>query len=227
MPHLDRAPAPAHPDTNAPKKPSGEIYGSLINLSGRRRFTSQRVVLYALLASQEREGALAIATEALTTFRDAHAALIEGDERTPGVFCEELREVYFGAQEGDKSIRAFVALALRTLHAIESRGRAAPALVDQLVESATPLLGVLNGITQVYEELANRRAVEARKQLADVMSDIESIAKQARIVSFNAQIVAARAGASGREFAVVAGELSHITGRIDELVREAMRTSVA
>jgi hypothetical protein len=227
MLHLDRASAPAHPDTNVLKKPSGEVYGRLINLSGRRRFTSQRVVLYSLLASQEREGALAIATEALTTFRDAHVALIEGDERTPGVFCEELREVYFGAQEGDKSIRAFIALALRTLQAIESRGRAAPALVDQLVESATPLLGVLNGITQIYEDLAKRQAVEARKQLANVMSDIESIAKQARIVSFNAQIVAARAGVSGREFAVVAGELSHITGRIDELVREAMRTSVA
>ena len=227
MLHLDRAPASAHPDTRAAKSPSGEVYGRLINLSGRRRFTSQRVVLYALLALQEREGALAIATQALTTFRDAHAALIEGDERTPGVFCEALREVYFGTQEGDKSIRAFIALALRTLQAIESRGRAAPALVDQLVESATPLLGVLNGITQVYEDLANRQAVEAREQLADVMSDIESIAKQARIVSFNAQIVAARAGASGREFAVVAGELSHITGRIDELVREAMRTSVA
>ena len=28
----------------------GEVFGTLINLSGRRRFTSQRVVLYALLA---------------------------------------------------------------------------------------------------------------------------------------------------------------------------------
>ena len=59
------------------------------------------------------------------------------------------------------------------------------------------------------------------------MTDIESIAKRARIVSVNAQIVAARAGGAGREFSVVAGELSQITGKIDELVRQALRNSAA
>jgi len=41
-------------------------------------------------------------------------------------------------------------------------------------------------------------------------------------VSVNAQIVAARAGEVGREFAVVAGELTNITAKIDELVRVAV-----
>ena len=58
------------------------------------------------------------------------------------------------------------------------------------------------------------------------MSQIKAISMQARIVSFNAQVVASRAGTSGREFSVVAAELSQINGRIDELVREAMRSSV-
>jgi methyl-accepting chemotaxis protein len=43
------------------------------------------------------------------------------------------------------------------------------------------------------------RAARVKKQLSGVMSDIESIAKQAHIVAFNAQVVAARSGASGRE----------------------------
>jgi methyl-accepting chemotaxis protein len=59
------------------------------------------------------------------------------------------------------------------------------------------------------------------------MSEIESIAKQARIVLFNAQVVAARASTSGREFSVVTTELSHITAKIDELAREALRASAA
>ena len=65
-----------------------------------------------------------------------------------------------------------------------------------------------------------------RKQLAGIMSDIESIAKQARMVAFNAQIVAARAGNAGKEFSVVAGVLSDITSEIDTLVKEAMNDSV-
>ena len=227
MLHLERAPTLESKINSTSPKLSGEVYGTLINLSGRRRFTSQRVVLYALLASHGREAALQMARDALTTFEEAHAVLVDGTEQLPGVFCKELRDAYFGAPTGDRTIRDFSALAHRTLEAIQSRARRAPALLDQLVDAATPLLAVLNQITQVYEDLAKRQASGVRKQLVGVMSDIESIAKQARIVSFNAQIVAARAGPSGREFAVVAGELSQITGKIDELVREALRTSVA
>lgn len=228
MLHLERAPmrTSTSPKT-ATTRLSGQVYGTLINLSGRRRFTSQRVVLYALLASQGREGALTMASEALATFRGAHAGLVEGQGQLPGVFCEELRQAYFGEDGADEAIRDFIGLAERSLDAIGRGARGAQGFVEQLVECATPLLAVLNRITQVYEELAKRQATQVKSQLTGIMSEIESIAKQARIVSFNAQIVAARARESGREFAVVAGELTQITTRIDELVREALHTSVA
>jgi hypothetical protein len=209
------------------RKLSGEKFSVLINLSGRRRFTSQRVVLYSVLASQGHEHAVRTALDALALFRDAHDALVEGNSELPGVFCNELKDAYFGKLQGDKLIRAFIHLAEEALAAINTGKREAPKLLGQLIESATPLLNVLNKITQVYEELSKRHASQMNKHLRGVMSDIESIAKQARMVSFNAQIVAARAGQAGREFAVVAGVLSNITAEIDELVREAMGTSAA
>jgi hypothetical protein len=209
----------------AASRMTGEVYSTLINLSGRRRFTSQRLVLYAVLAAQGRDGALQISKDALATFRDAHKALVEGNAELPGVFCDELHEAYFGTEGSDETIRAFIVLAERTHEAIASGARAAQALLDQLVDSGTPLLAALNSLTQLYETLARRHSAQARKQLVGVMSDIESIAKQARIVAFNAQIVASRAGPPGREFSVVAAELSRITSHIDELVREALRNS--
>lgn len=228
--------ASTHP-TKAPAgmpRVTGEVFGKLINLSGRRRFTSQRVVLFAVLAAQGRVEALQASKDALATFVEAHTALVQGNADLPGVFCDELQQAYFGAGTGtggtgggDAVIGQFVDLARRAHEAIEARMRLAPALVDQLVDSATPLLGALNGITQVYEDLARRHATRSRKQFLDMMGDIQSIAKEARIVSFNAQVVAARPQVSGREFSVVANELSHITSRIDELVREAVGTSVA
>jgi len=225
MSHHQRAVPDARKAGAAPNQAAGEAYGRLINLSGRRRFTSQRVVLFAVLALQGREGALQVSRSALATFVEAHNALVDGGADLPGVFCDELHDAYYGDEGGDDAIRSFIAHAERTHHAIEARIRLAPSLVDELVDAATPLLAALNRITQVYEDLARRHAARARQQLADLMGDVQSIAKQARIVSFNAQIIASRAQASGREFSVVAEELSQITGRIDELVREAVRTS--
>ncbi|MDR7270159.1 hypothetical protein J2X20_002817 [Pelomonas saccharophila] len=210
----------------APRQAAGEAFGRLINLSGRRRFTSQRVVLYAVLASQGRDGAMATARDALATFRDAHRALLEG-ELSPSAVGGELQQAYFGDDRADERICAFIELAQKTLDAVGASSRSAPELLEALVESATPLLGPLNQLTQIYEDLARQQAAAAKKQLTAVMGDIETIAKHARIVSFNAQVVAARAGQSGREFAVVSGEFTQITGKLDGLVREAVRSAVA
>lgn len=220
---LGDAPRRAHA---APRQTAGELIGKTINLSGRRRFTSQRVVLYAVLALQGREGALAIARDALATFGEAHRALLEG-ELSPQSLGGGLDLAYFGPDGADARIAAFIDSARRALDAIEAQTRSAPALLEGLVEAATPLLATLNRLTQLYEDLARHQAATAKKQLSAVMGDIEQIARHARIVSFNAQVVAARAGASGREFAVVSGELTQITGKLDGLVREAVRSAVA
>jgi len=206
---------------------SGEVFGALINLSGRRRFTSQRLVLYAVLASQGHDGAVKTARDALALFRGAHTALVKGSDTVPGIFCEEVREAYFGKLDGDAQIVYFMNLAERTLNAIEDRLRDAPALLEELVRITTPLLSVLNQITTVYEEQSKRHAVLMKKQLHGIMTDIETIAKQAKMVSFNARIVAARAGQAGKEFSVVAGVLSNITTEIDDLVRAALAGATA
>ena len=206
---------------------SGDVFGALINLSGRRRFTSQRVVLYAVLASLGHEGAAGTARDTLDAFRDAHLTLVEGKRGLPGVFCGQLHDAYFGTLQGDKTIRDFILLAETTLDAVTSDARGAPLLLDELVRSATPLLSVLNGLTLVYEEQSKRHAQLQRKQVQEMMGDIKTIAKQARMVAFNAQIVAARAGDAGKEFAVVASVMTNITGEIDELVQGALAGSLA
>lgn len=227
MPHPPRALVDAPKRAvAAPNRTAGELFGKSINLSGRRRFTSQRVVLYALLASQGREGALATAHDALATFRDAHAALLDG-ELSPQALGGGLKDAYFGPDRAEQRIAAFIELARRTLEAIAAQTRGATVLLEELVEAATPLLATLNRLTQLYEDLARQQAASAKRQLTAVMGDIELIAKHARIVTFNAQVVAARAGHSGREFAVVSGELTQITGKLDGLVREAVRSAVA
>ncbi|MES2321591.1 MAG: methyl-accepting chemotaxis protein [Pseudomonadota bacterium] len=208
-------------------KLSGDVFGALINLSGRRRFTSQRVVLYAVLASMGHEGAINTARETLALFSDAHITLVEGKGVLPGIFCGQLRDAYFGTLQGDKVIREFMALAEATLSAIVGNERGAPSLLDELVRSATPLLSVLNGLTLVYEEQSKRHAQAQKRAMNEMMGDIKTIARQARMVAFNAQIVAARAGQAGKEFAVVASTMTSITAEIDDLVHVALSGSLA
>jgi hypothetical protein len=125
--------------------------------------------------------------------------------------------------QGDARIREFIALTERTLAAIEDRLRGAEALQQQLVASSGPMLDLLNRLTQIYEAEAARHAVVQHQRQQALMADVQTIAKQARIVAFNAQVSAARAGAVGREFAVVADTLTRITGEIESLVSAAMR----
>jgi hypothetical protein len=218
---------PAHPTVQSNVKLSGDVFGALINLSGRRRFTSQRVVLYSVLASLGHEGADQTARDTLAAFREAHTTLVEGKQGLPGIFCQQLRDAYFGTLQGDKVVRDFIALAENTLDAIATVSRRAPGLLDDLVRSATPLLSVLNALTLVYEEQSKRHALQQRRQMQELMGDIKTIARQARMVAFNAQVVAARAGPVGKEFAVVASTMTNVTGEIDELVQTALAGSLA
>jgi hypothetical protein len=206
----------------ASKPLSGEVFSALINLSGRRRFTSQRIVLYAVLASQGVDGSASTAQEALTLFRSAHKSLLSDADGLPGVFCPELREAYFGKLEGDREIVAFADLGERTLKAVAHGSAQAAELLAELVRITTPTLAILNAITGIYEEQAKQNARLMRKQLRGVITDIETINRQARMVAFNARIVAARAGNAGKEFSVVAGVLSTISGEIDEMVAAAL-----
>ena len=209
------------------EKMSGETFATLINLSGRRRFTSQRVVLYAVLAADGDTSALVIAQDALKLFVDAHKALIDGNDKVPGVFSPELQMAYYGPEEGDKKIRAFIELAERTFTAIESGWRQKAVFLKDLIASTTPLLAVLNSITAVYEKEARSHANSVKNQLQDVMSEIKDISKQAHMVAFNAQIIASRAGNAGKEFSVVANVMTSITSEIDKLVQAALTRAAA
>lgn len=205
---------------------TGEVFATLINLSGRRRFTSQRVVLYAVLAAGNHPQAASVAEDALNLFRDAHQTLIRGSKESPGVFSAALQDAYFGPAQGNEKIQGFIALAERVLFAIASGWqRQVPVLLEELIECSSVLLAVLNSLTAIYEQEARSHAHQMEQQLHGAMDEIKTISKQAQVVAMNARIVAARAGSAGREFAVVATELIAITSDIETILQTAMAKS--
>ncbi|WP_027798692.1 type IV pili methyl-accepting chemotaxis transducer N-terminal domain-containing protein [Paraburkholderia dilworthii] len=203
---------------------SNEALSSLINIAGRQRMLSQRIVFKAMLALRESDGALAIAQDTLRTFADSHAALVQGRDGLPGLFSPALRDAFHGNGNGHgnghvaKKIADFIALASAALDAIARKSPNAESAVQALIASADPLLSDLHGVTAVYEQESRRIARAQKKEQQQLIERIKSIAKEAHIVSFNGQIVASRADVTGREFAVVAGVMTSITKELEAVV---------
>ena len=206
---------------------SGPVIGELINLSGRQRMLSQRIVLHALLAALGDAAALAVLKSCLASFAQAHAELVHGNERLPGVFSEALREVYFGKGRADERIRQFVAQAERAALSIAAGGDDRQSQVDGLVAQATPLLELLQEITLAYQHEMRGVEAAATKRQVDIAERLGNISMQANIVALNARISAARAGKFGREFAVITTVLADIIKEMDELIQSVVDTSGA
>lgn len=203
---------------------SGQVIGELINLSGRQRMLSQRIVLHVLLAAHGDCAALAVVKECLSTFVHAHSGLVTGNERMPGVFSDALHELYFGSRKADEQIQQFIEHVKRAVSWVESGMGGHREQVDALVAHATPLLELLQEITLAYQH--EMRGIEATtlKRQADIVEQLGSISMHANIVALNARIAAARAGQYGREFAVITTVLADIIKEMDQLIHSVVNT---
>lgn len=206
---------------------SSEALSSLINLAGRQRMLSQRIVLKAMLAFQQFDGALAVARDTLNAFTDSHAVLTQGRDGLPGLFSPALREAFHGRENVARQIADFIALAANALDTIGRASPRAEAALKALVDSVDPLLTHLHGVTAVYEQESRRLARLQKKEQQHLIERIKVIAKEAHIVSFNGQIVASRAQVTGREFAVVAGVMTSITKELEAVVSAFVKKTSA
>lgn len=238
--------ASAPPAATTP--PDGERLSALINMAGRQRMLSQRLVLHAVLAAQQQAGApssqatpsdratspdagrssaLLAPPAALPVFRDtldrmarSHERLAHGGGDWPGAFSDGLRQVYFAPRNADARIRDFLGLAQQVLSGLEGRRANVDTLVQELVAEATPILELLNELTLAHEAEAAQRARLERSQHQGLMARLHAVAREAKVVAFNAQVAAYRAGSQGPEFGVVASRMGAVTEEMEKLLQQ-------
>lgn len=223
MTHAASLQAPPAPAAGAQYK-TGHLdagaWTQLVNQAGRQRMLSQRIILHALLAVQGDAAARAVAGDALASFRRSHEALSRGQAETPMPDDARLHDAFHGPQGADPAIRAFIRQAEATLQSAAGTAHG-HALAARLAAEATPILLTLQKLTQLYELLAMDAAKAQKERTIALIERIHLVAREARIVSFNARISASRAGEAGREFAAVAEILARVTDEIEQLARQA------
>ncbi len=194
---------------------------SLVNLAARQRMLSQRMILQTLLASRGDAQKFEAAQRSLQIFTESQQHLQATTTHLDKSAAEKVEAIYHGPRGVGPVIASFMQLMERTLEQIE---RKAPGVADALIELVgltDRILEALNTVTTTFDDVTKAKSEAMMKELVGIVGDIQSVAKEAKVVSFNAQIMAARAGQHGREFAVVANVLSDITGEIDGLTRKA------
>jgi methyl-accepting chemotaxis protein len=193
-----------------------------LNLAARQRMLSQRMVMQTLLAANGDTRQLEAARNTFHLFCESHARLLGTFSHYDDPSALRLRTAYEGAQGVNATIQRFIDLMRTALEHIASQSRRATVVLESIVDSTDTVLEALNAATNVFDAVTKAKADLLFKELTGIVSDIHTIAREAKVVSFNAQVMAARAGQQGREFAVVANVLSGISTEIDGLSRKAI-----
>jgi len=194
---------------------------SLVNLAARQRMLSQRMILQTLLAARGDAQKLEAAQRSLQIFTESQQHLLATPRQLEAASAQKIQATYAGALGVGPVIDTFMQLMQGTLAQIERRAPGVAGSLIELVGYTDRILEALNTATTAFDDITRAKSEAMMKELAGIVGDIQSVAKEAKVVSFNAQIMAARAGQHGREFAVVANVLSDITGEIDSLTRKA------
>lgn len=195
---------------------------SLVNLSARQRMLSQRMILQTVLAAQGDTTKLEEAERSLRVFTDSQVQLLATPQQLDAPSAQKIKSTYHGTHGVGGVIDAFVNLVRTTLEHISRRDRRQTESIVALVSFTDKVLEALNTATTAFDEITRAKSDSIMRELTGIVSDIQNVAKEAKVVSFNAQIMAARAGQHGREFAVVASVLSGISGEVDGLSRKAI-----
>lgn len=194
---------------------------SLVNLAARQRMLSQRMILQTLLAARDDGQRLTEAQRSLQIFTESQSHLLATPRQLEAASAQKIETTYHGPRGVGPVIESFMQLMHSTLEQIERRAPRVSESLIELVGFTDRILEALNTATTAFDDITKAKSDAMMKELAGIVGDIQSVAKEAKVVSFNAQIMAARAGQHGREFAVVANVLSDITGEIDGLTRKA------
>lgn len=200
----------------------------LINLSGKMRMLSHRIVMLGLIDIQNNATEpQSDMTEAILEFEAIFNLLLHGDN-DKGIgqdTIEYLKTNDALKSEHIKVIEKFIAQVHARSHDDYDKDRFAHYnLMADLVGGE--LLNALNQINLDISSALKQRVQENQEKetnsaniIADILDNLNDTARSVSLVATNAMIEAARAGGSGKGFAIIAAEIKRLSEEASNTVR--------
>ena len=132
-------------------------------------------------------------------------------------FATDVTEQVLQNQQENEAAQHAWKMAQQTRESSESSVTGA----DVIEDSVRTMADIANEMNSVSADVFGLNGQSDR--IADMVHSIRNIAEQTRFIALNAAIEAARAGTSGRSFAIVAAEVRTLAARINEATEEIGR----
>lgn len=114
-----------------------------------------------------------------------------------------VQDVYRSVREVENIVRESAKVSEDTATLVSEQGMSA---VSDATERMSSIQAFMNELTGVIEKLSARS-----RDITNILSVIEGVTEKTRLLSLNAQIIAAQSGEAGRGFAVVADEMKELS----------------
>lgn len=171
------------------------------------------------------------AADAVLATSDELARVSRTTSSTAGEVAAATREIAAGAErlgeEAEQSIMSVEAMGARTEEVVRQN--------EAIDHAAVRVVNISDGAAERMEELVRRSETAAAVmdsiqstadqlkqsagQIYNILTPLVAVTKQTHILALNASIEAARAGASGRGFGVIAGEIRGLAAQSGDSIR--------
>lgn len=208
----------------------------LINLSGKLRMLSHRIVMLGLLDIQNNQDEPQIAmAKAVEEFEDIYKLLTKGDngERVGHDTIEFMKQNDTIKDHNIQIVEEFLAL----VHA-RSRGEydgdrgahyrnMANMVGNELLTALNAINADISAALEARVQERQKKEKDSANMIAGVLENLNDTSRSISLVATNAMIEAARAGDTGKGFAIIASEIKNLSDKTSETVRSLRQNSTA